>query len=243
MEEIIMAGARGKTLEEKSENTTLSEEDEKICRKSAEQMLGWTQCPPHSISSVTSRMSGFLDKKIECKQLVRKYITESSENQDLKNAALIHFDFVDKLPSTEEVATAADFNRFLLEAMSDPRLTLEYANNLYLSCHKDTWHILESNKNRYKISIWAMPEKKSQQWQEVVEKIHTIALNKLDREERGLTVSEQIALLERAKTMPIFNEHASNVHVGQTRPVSQIDLVLNKLKQTQPENYAPKLGI
>jgi hypothetical protein len=233
-----------KSLEINSENTPLSEEFKQICKDSAEQIISWTKYPPYSIFTASTRMFGFLNKKTECKQLVRKHLAESNENQDLKHAALIHFNFVDQLYSLETMVTRDDFHKVLVETMSDDRLTLEYANNLYISCHKDSYNI-EPQKNRYAISRWAIPEIKSQQWQETVEIIRDIVSGKLDQQLRSLTLKEKIALLENAKTMPIFNEITSNFRffgAGETTSVKLIDLQLNHLMPRLSENNLPKIG-
>lgn len=233
----------------KSESVTLNEEDKEFCLYNANLILGWTRCSSYSICSASNRMFACLNdnhQEVERKQLIRKYIAES-EDQDLKNAALIHFDFLEGLREKDQ--TPDVFYKLLLTAMSDKKLTLEYANNLYRSCHNDTWYTQVPDENRFAVSKWLAPDLKSKAWQETIEQIRTIASGKLQEELRMLDdIAAQTALLERARTMPIFNEHTSNFRItgafGQTRAVQWIDLQLNKLKQIQePESPTLMFGI
>lgn len=243
-----MAGSR----DIKTQSGEITPEEKEICEECADDILGWTRNPPHiGIYSACHRIFSCFNDPKACKQLTRQYIADSKNPEDLRNAALIHFDYVDRLYSskTEPLAKALPSKEYcesLLTAMRSPGLTLEYANNLYKSCHRDTECTLEPEKNRYKLSIWLIPKLKSEIWQKTVEKIRTIALQKLTERLAKLDVPASIALLENARTLPIFNEHTSSSIVtgaiGRTRPVQWIDMELNKLKQTQPEYQMRKFG-
>lgn len=219
------------------EQKRLNEEDMKLCRDGADLIIQWTNYPPYSICSVSSRMFGFL--KDEHKQLVKKYI-EECKDEDQKNAALLHFNFIDTYHSND--LSSNEFYKLLIDTISDKKLTLEYANNLYKSCHEDTCYTLVPEKSRSAISKWVAPDLKSSAWQETVKQVNIIALKKLQDELHGLDAGASIALLERAKTMPIFNEHTSNFRItgafGRTSPVQWIDFQLNKLKLGPSEYQA-----
>lgn len=121
----------------------------------------------------------------------------------------------------------------LLFAMNDNRLTVKFANNLYLLFHEEPF--FTQVKHRNFLSKTFKSDLKSPEWQKTVDAIREIVLTKLDAEIEQLNKKdEKIALLEEAKNMPIFNEHTNNFYItgafGYTKAVGDIDARLDRIK-------------
>lgn len=223
------------------QHSELSEQDIEFCRQSADFILEITQCSSYSILSAVTRLCSFLyspSRNIdERKALIKKYISEYQNPEfkkidEVRNAALIHFEFIDSLHTRTKIPTENDVHIALLSALNNEKLTLYFANNLYKSFHKSSYTHEKTNENV-----------KSKSWQSTMQMINAIALSKLEVELSGMRPSEQLALLKQVKKWPIFNEHISNYKFtggfGRTSPVQQIDLMINELETAHPEIQPP----
>lgn len=178
--------------------------------------------------------------------LIAHAIRNSDKNDDITNAALVLSEFISNLYSNKLTEiTNNDFHALLVNAIENKNLSVKYANNLYLVCRKGTQFIQEPNEGRYTVCRWLAPDLKSKQWQETVEKIRGIVLEKLENELLPLNVFDRIELLEKAKDMPIFNENMSNIRfIGAcTKPQvhTHITMHLKHLKETRNVNIARSL--
>lgn len=200
------------------------------------------QYPDHNSFSIC-RMFNCMGDDADMKKLVMQYIKDmGGKDSDITNAALILFQLSDVLPYRRDIK---DAHQDLIDAIKNKKLTVEYANNLYLLYHNDDR--LTQVQGRSFLATRLVSNLKSPAWQETVLKIRDIVEVKLQAEvEKLATAAEKISLLEKSKTLPIFTEHLSNFVVtgafGRTDSVVRIDAMLDQIKRTQVEGSVLKNG-
>lgn len=196
--------------------------------------------PEHNSFSI-DRMFNCMGDDADMRQLVMQYIEGmGGKDSDITNAALILFQLSDVLPYRRDIK---DAHQDLIDAIKNKKLTVEYANNLYLLYHNDDR--LTQVQGRSFLATRLVSNLKSPEWQETVLKIRDIVEVKLQAEvEKLATAAEKISLLEKSKTLPIFTEHLSNFVVtgafGRTDSVVRIDAMLDQIKRTQVEGSVLK---